>query len=98
MQECNRCKAAGYRNQPIAFEKIWEDLASGKIKWKLVDRNGDEHVHKSAAESRRKRVVDITTVLDVSEAKNLLAIGWEYRTSYPATLANLPHYVLVKSE
>lgn len=98
MQECNRCKAAGYPNQPIAFEKIGEDLASGKIKWKLVDGNGDEHLHKGAAESRRKRVVDITTVLDVGEAKKLLAIGWEYRTSYPATLANLPHYVLVKRE
>jgi hypothetical protein len=96
MQECNRCKAAGYPNQSIAFEKIGEDLASGKIKWKLVDGNGDEHVHKGAADPRRKRVVDITMVLDVSEAKKLLAIGWEYRTSYPATLANPPHYVLVK--
>lgn len=98
MQECNRCKTAGYPNRPIAFEKIGEDLASGKIKWKLVDGNGDEHVHKGAAESRRKRVVDITMVLDVTEAKKLLALGWEYRTSYPATLANLPHYVLVKRE
>jgi len=98
MQECNRCKSAGYPNQPIAFEKLGEDLSTGKIRWKLVDGNGDEHVHKGAAESRRKRVVDITNVLDVGEAKKLLALGWEYRTSYPATLANLPHYVLVKRE
>ncbi|HUG97384.1 MAG TPA: hypothetical protein VMJ94_07575 [Nitrososphaera sp.] len=98
MQECNRCKAAGYPNQPIAFEKIGEDPATGKIKWKLIDGNGNEHVHKGAAESRRKRVVDIATVSDVNEAKKLLALGWEYKTSYPATIANVPHYVLVKRE
>jgi hypothetical protein len=99
MQECNRCKSAGYPNQPIAFEKMGEDPATGKIKWKLVDENGNEHVHKGAQElSRRKRVVDIATVSDVSEAKKLLALGWEYKTSYPATIANVPHYVLVKRE
>ena len=100
MQECNRCKAAGYPNQPIAFEKIGEDPATGKIKWKLVDENGNEHVHKGASEfaSRRKRIVDIATVSDVNEAKKLLALGWEYKTSYPATIANVPHYVLVKRE
>jgi hypothetical protein len=98
MQECNRCKAAGYPNQSIAFEKIGEDPATGKIKWKLVDENGNEHVHKGAVESRRKRVVDITTVSDVGEAKKLLALGWEYKTSYPATIANVPHYVLIKRE
>jgi hypothetical protein len=99
MQECNRCKAAGYPNQPIAFEKMGEDPATGKIKWKLVDENGNEHVHKgAAAASRRKRVVDIATVSDVSEARMLLALGWEYKTSYPATIANVPHYVLVKRE
>ena len=98
MQECNRCKAAGYPNQPIAFEKIGEDPATGKIKWKLVDENGNEHVHKGTPESRRKRVVDIATVADVGEAKKLLALGWEYKTSYPATIANVPHYVLVKRE
>jgi hypothetical protein len=99
MQECNRCKSAGYPNQPIAFEKMGEDPATGKIKWKLVDENGNEHVHKGTSESsRRKRVVDIATVADVGEAKKLLALGWEYKTSYPATIANVPHYVLVKRE
>jgi hypothetical protein len=100
MQECNRCKAAGYPNQPIAFEKLGEDAATGKIRWKLVDENGKEHVHKGAApsDSRRKRVVDIATVSDVSEARKLFALGWEYKTSFPATIANIPHYVLVKRE
>lgn len=98
MQQCNRCLAAGYPNQPIGFEKIGEDPATGKIKWKLVDENGNEHVHRGAAGSRRKRVVDIATVSDVGEAKKLLALGWEYKTSYPATIANVPHYVLVKRE
>ncbi|HEV8406146.1 MAG TPA: hypothetical protein VGQ13_09620 [Nitrososphaera sp.] len=100
MQECNRCKAAGFSNQPIAFEKISEDLVTGKIKWKLVDENGNEHVHRGASAfgSRRKRIVDIATVTDVSEARKLLALGWDYKASFPATIAQVPHYVLVKRE
>ena len=102
MQECNRCKAAGFPNQPIAFEKIGQDPATGKIKWRLVDENSNEHVHKgvpkSDAASRRKRIADIATVADMSEARKLLALGWEYKTSYPATPASIPHYVLVKRE
>ncbi|MDQ3908967.1 MAG: hypothetical protein M3232_00995 [Thermoproteota archaeon] len=102
MQECNRCKAAGFPNQPIAFEKLGEDPATGRVKWKLVDENGNDHVHKGGTQLpttiRRKRIVDIATVVDVSEARKLLALGWEYKTSYPATLANVPHYVLVKRE
>ena len=102
MQECNRCRAAGFPHQPIAFEKVGEDPATGRVKWKLVDENGNEHVHKGGTQLpttiRRKRIVDIATVVDVSEARKLLALGWEYKTSYPATLANVPHYVLVKRE
>jgi hypothetical protein len=103
MQECNRCKAAGFPHQPIAFEKVGEDPATGRVKWKLVDEYGNEHVHKGETQQltnavRRKRIVDIATVVDVSEARKLLALGWEYKTSYPATLANVPHYVLVKRE
>lgn len=103
MQECNRCKAAGFPNQPIAFEKIGEDTATGKIKWKLVDENGNEHVHKGTHNQespsyKRKRVVDIATVADVAEAKKLLALGWEYKTSYPATLANIPHFILIRRD
>jgi hypothetical protein len=102
MQECNRCKVAGFPHQPIAFEKVGEDLATGKVKWKLVDEYGNEHVHKDGTQLptavRRKRIVDIATVADVSEARKLLALGWEYKTSYPATLANVPYYVLVKRE
>ncbi|MEP0826352.1 MAG: hypothetical protein HRF40_12785 [Nitrososphaera sp.] len=98
MQECNRCKAAGFPNQLIAFEKIGEDPTTGKIRWKLVDESGKEHVHKGTQELRRKRIVDIATVADAAEARRLLALGWEYKTSYPATIANIPHYVLVKRE
>jgi hypothetical protein len=102
MQECNRCKAAGFPNQPIAFEKIGEDPTTGKFRWKLVDENGNEHVHKGVskpdAASRRKRIVDIATLADVSEARKLLSLGWEYKTSYPATPASIPHYVLVRRE
>ncbi|HYX72987.1 MAG TPA: hypothetical protein VE732_09455, partial [Nitrososphaera sp.] len=95
--------AGGFPNQPIAFEKVGEDLATGKVKWKLVDEYGNEHVHKGGTQlattaARRKRIVDIATVADVSEARKLLSLGWEYKTSYPATLASIPHYVLVKRE
>ncbi|MDW0121714.1 MAG: hypothetical protein QOK81_03755 [Nitrososphaeraceae archaeon] len=52
----------------------------------------------TTASARRRRIIDIATVADVSEARKLFALGWEYKTSYPATLANIPHYVLVKRE
>jgi hypothetical protein len=96
MQECNRCKAAGYPGQMIAFEKLGEDPATGKIRWKLIDESGAEHAHKASL--RKKRIVDIATVSDAEEARRLLVMGWEYKTSYPATIANIPHYVLVKRD
>ena len=111
MQECNKCKAAGFPNQLIGFEKIGEDPVTGKISWKLIDENGEQHKHKSNNQddysssnrnekpvSQRRRVVDISTVTDVEEASKLLSSGWEYKTSYAATIANIPHYVLVKRE
>ncbi|MCI0563706.1 MAG: hypothetical protein MN733_34970 [Nitrososphaera sp.] len=98
MQECNRCKAAGYPGQLIAFEKLGEDPVTGKIKWKLLNEDGAEHTHRSGALIRRKRIVDIATVSDLAEARRLLATGWDYKTSYPATIANLPHYVLVRRD
>jgi len=110
MQECKRCKITGFPNQMIGFEKLGED-PTGKIIWKLIDENGKEHTHKhihdlpidntmppSATSFKRRRIVDIAAITDVSEAKKLLALGWEYKTSYPATIANIPHYVLVKRE
>jgi hypothetical protein len=111
MQECNRCKAAGFPNQLIGFEKIGEDPVTGKIIWKLINENGEQHNHKSNNQVdsssllrnekpafQRKRVVDISTVTDLEEARKLLSSGWEYKTSYPATIANIPHYVLVKRQ
>jgi hypothetical protein len=117
MQECNKCKAAGFPNQPISFEKIGEDPVTGKIRWKLIDENGQEHKHKfvqnnnndhktaavqnenkSTTIFKRRRIIDIATITDVDEAKKLLALGWEYKTSYPATISNIPHYILVKRE
>jgi hypothetical protein len=106
MQECNRCKATGFPNQLIAFEKIGEDPTTGKISWKLIDANGAEHKHKLIQQVtpvngkqsifKPRRVVDIAAVTDVEEVKKLLSLGWEYKTSYPATIANIPHYILVK--
>lgn len=113
MQECKRCLSAGFPNQPIAFEKNGQDPVSGKVFWKLVDENGMEHKHRTAPDLaaanvslntnavttyRRKRVIDLTAVTDLGEARRLLLLGWEYKTSYPATIANVPHYVLVKRE
>ena len=111
MQECNKCKAAGFPNQLIGFEKIVEDPITGKVRWKLVNEDGQQHEHKSNNQQqqlqqnydrpstfRHRRVVDIATVTDVQEAKKLLELGWEYNTSYPATIANIPHYILVKRE
>jgi hypothetical protein len=112
MQECNRCKAAGFPNQLIGFEKIGEDPVTGKISWKLINEKGEQHKHKSNNQVdspssllrdekpafQRRRVVDISTVTDVEEARKLLSSGWEYKTSYPATIANIPHYVLVKRQ
>jgi hypothetical protein len=108
MQECRRCKDAGFPNQLIGFEKIGEDPSTGKIIWKLVNEDGQQHEHKSNNQQqqnydklpsfKRRRVVDIATVTDVQEANKLLELGWEYNTSYPATIANIPHYILVKRE
>ena len=111
MQECRRCKDAGFPNQLIGFEKVGEDSVTGKIIWKLINENGEQHKHKSNNQVdsssllrnekpafQRKRVVDISTVTDLEEARKLLSSGWEYKTSYPATIANIPHYVLVKRQ
>ena len=106
MQECNRCKAAGFPNQLIGFEKVGEDSTTGKISWKLVDENGGEHKHRffqdsipeNSASTRRRRIVDIAAVTDTAEVRKLLALGWEYKTSYPATIANIPHYILVNRQ
>ena len=112
MQECFRCKAAGFPNQTIGFEKIGQDSTTGKNIWKLIDENGTEHNHKFLLDStqqsqpyrndrpifRRRRVVDIATVQEVEQVRKLLAQGWDFQTSYPATLSNIPHYILVKKE
>jgi hypothetical protein len=108
MHECTRCKSAGFPEQMIWFKKV-ENGYDDKIFWKLMDDNGLEHIHKyktspmvknevSDQKLRRKRVIDIFTVSDIDEARRLLREGWEYKTSYPATLSNIPHYVLVKRE
>ena len=106
MQECRRCKAAGFPNQLIGFEKVGEDSITGKIRWKLVNEDGQQHEHKSNQQQnydkplsfKHRRVIDISAVTDLQEAKKLLELGWEYKTSYPATIANIPHYILVKRE
>ena len=121
MQECNRCKDAGYPNQMIGFEKIGRNETTGKTIWKLIDEEGNEHKHKFSEQSgsnwsnnvnsynnnrtnftygkpiyRQRKVVDIATVTDIQKARELLSQGWEYKTSYAATISNIPHYILIK--
>jgi hypothetical protein len=122
MQECFKCKAAGFPNQLIGFEKIGENPRTGKGRWKLIDENGSEHNHRYLQEAfsqqqlaqnsnnnsnisntnrsifRRRRIVDVATVTDIEEARRLLTHGWDYQTSYPATISNIPHYILVRKE
>ena len=105
MQECNKCRNAGFPEQMISFEKTGEDAYSGKVIWSLLDEDGQTHIHKvrlitenSNSFPKRKRIADISTVTDIEEAKKLIRSGWEYKTVFPATLANIPHYVLVKRE
>jgi hypothetical protein len=106
MQECNRCKNAGFPNQMITFEKAAEVSLSGKTLWRLVDENGQTHIHKNTLQSsgygnalyKRRKIMDISTVTDLEEARQLIKLGWEYKTVFPATLENTPHYVLVKRE
>ena len=130
MQECFKCKAAGFLNQLIGFQKVGEDPRTGKNIWKLIDENGVVHIHRylqniSVQQQlpqeqqqlyqnydnnntnantinrpifRRRRVVDIATVTDVEEVRKLLSQGWDFQTSYPATISHIPHYVLVKKE
>ena len=57
MQECNRCKTAGYPNQMIGFEKTGQDAVTGKFTWKLVDENGREHKHKLFQDSIQENPV-----------------------------------------
>ena len=83
MQECNRCKAAGFPNQFIGFEKVGKHSTTGKISWKLIDENGVGHKHKfvqdlpidktpATTSFRRRRVVDVAQLLR-SRSKKLLA-------------------------
>lgn len=75
-QECDRCKAAGFAEQPIYFEKIGEDPATGKIKWKVCNPDGSEHKHKGNQQRGYrppKRVAEILAQTnDVAKVNALL--------------------------
>jgi hypothetical protein len=43
-------------------------------------------------------IVDITSVNNIQGVKKLLLDVWEYNISYPATVSNLPHFILIKRE
>ncbi len=85
----------------IGFDKTGQDPATGKITWTLLNDNGTDHKHKLFLDSsleniptfRRRRIIDIAAITDVEDARKLLASDWEYKTSYPATISNIPHHV-----
>jgi hypothetical protein len=52
---------------------------TGKVKWKLVNEDGQQHEHKSNQQNydkstsfKHRRVIDIYAVTDFQEAKKLL--------------------------
>ena len=104
MRECTICKSAGFSEQLITSQNMGEDSVTGKTIWKPISENGNEHKHKFYIPDTkrhtflRKIVEDIAAVTDVREAKELLLQGWEYKTSYPATISNIPHFILIKRE
>jgi hypothetical protein len=104
MRECNPCKNAGFPNQYISFEKIGENPTTGKNIWKPIDEDGNEHEHKFTMPNnkkqifQRKKIVDIASVTNIQKVKKLLLEGWEYKTSYSATVSNLPYSILIKRE
>src|SRR5512133_1363580 len=52
MEECFKCKSAGFPNQLIGFQKVGENTATGKNIWKLLDKDGNEHQHKLRSDSQ----------------------------------------------
>ena len=47
IEECIKCKNAGFPNQHIGFKKSTRlNPASGKPFWDLINPDGSEHVHK----------------------------------------------------
>ena len=45
---------------------------------------------------QRRKVVDIATITDIQEAKNLLLQGWEFKTSYPVYNIKYPSLYIIK--
>src|ERR671931_1832781 len=59
MQECRRCKEAGFPNQLIGFEKSGEDPITGKIRWKNQESSSLLQNEKPVV-LKRRRLVDIS--------------------------------------
>ena len=103
MRECPICKSAGFSEQLIS--KIWwktslPEKPSGGPLIKMVTNTSISAIYQILRRHTflRKKVEDIAAVTDVREAKELLLQGWEYKTSYPATISNIPHFILIKRE
>lgn len=47
LTECNRCKAAGFPSQMIAFEKTTKTKPDGQPVWLLLNSDMSGHVHKT---------------------------------------------------
>jgi hypothetical protein len=74
-----------------------EQLQQGQKQ--LLYQNGDSKTDTNTTSRplfRRRRIVDLASVADVEEARNLLARG--ISVSYPATIDNTPRYILTRRE
>lgn len=108
---CDRCEAAGFKGIMIRFEKIGEDPATGKIKWKLIERvtpvaekmeyTEKEHVHKGTAPRKKPRISEIIYQgEDIEQVNKLLKISKdnELFAALPSFGAKPVTYVIVRRE
>lgn len=104
MRECTICKNAGFHEQMISFQNAGDDSTTGKIIWKPIDQNGNGHKHKFVNENSKKSIVPkkescrYCSSNGCPRGKKSTTSGWEYKISYPATIASTPHFILIKKE
>ena len=73
VEQCNKCKSAGFPIQLIGFEKICEDLVTCKDIWKLLNEDSTEHKQRtqSTEQSYQNSSPNLehpgTTIVDTKE-------------------------------
>jgi hypothetical protein len=105
LKPCDRCEKVGFKNELIYFEKLGEDPATGKVKWKLHNKDGTEHEHKGnqqRGQSKKYRIAEIVGQVDsIKDANALLAANkWhEVIAVVPSLATNAPViYIIGRKE